>query len=403
MAMTADAIIIGGGVHGASLLWHLTKRGLRAVLLEKKFLAAGGTGKSTALVRQHYDNFVESALTHKSWEYFARWGEVVGGDAGFVKSGFVRTVIPSEVDALKANIAMHKKLGINTILVGPQEVKELEPSYDVSDIEYAAYEPDSGYADPQATTLSFAEEARRMGGQVFQEIQVQRILENKGSIVGVKTDKHGDFSAPVVVVCAGPWTPDLVKPFGVDLPIVSDRHQVASFICPPDVKLRVCCIDGAKEMYFRPEGHNLVLVGCGVGAKNVAPDSYNEGIDEDHILFSAQRISERIPQMQEGLSQGGYAGVYDMSPDEKCLLGELPIKGLYVNAGHSGTGFKIGPAVGLCLSELICDGASKTVDITPLRWSRFAEGKPYYDAHPYSTSWHSGKRTDMKAHDVTLE
>lgn len=400
MTITADAIVIGGGVHGTSVLWHLAKRGLRTVLIEKRFLAAGGTGKSTALVRQHYDNFVESALTHKSWEYFTDWEKIVGGDAGFIKSGFVRTVILSEVDALKANVEMHKRLGINTFLIGPGDLKELEPSYDVSDVESAAYEPDSGYADPQATTLAFAEAARKLGAQVYQEVQVGKIIEQGGRVSGVLTDRHGEISAPVVVVCAGPWTPELVRPFGVSLPIVCDRHQVASFVAPSDVKLRVCCIDGAKEMYFRPEGHNLVLVGCGTGARNVDPDNYNEGIDEDHIIFTAQRISERIPRMEEGLSQGGYAGFYDMSPDEKCLLGELPVRGLYVNAGHSGTGFKIGPAVGLCLSELICDGISKTVDITPLRWSRFAEGKPYYDAHPYSTSWHSGKREEPLTHNA---
>ncbi|MBI3537077.1 MAG: FAD-binding oxidoreductase, partial [Chloroflexi bacterium] len=168
MSLTADAIIIGGGVHGASLAFHLARRKLRVLLLEKKFLASGGTGKSTALVRQHYDNFVESALTHASWKYFVNWNEVVGGDAGFVQSGFIRTVIASELDALRANTAMHARIGITTKLITAREVKEIEPSWDVSDIEYAAYEPDSGYADPQATTLTLADAAKKLGAQIFQ-------------------------------------------------------------------------------------------------------------------------------------------------------------------------------------------------------------------------------------------
>ncbi len=95
--------------------------------------------------------------------------------------------------------------------------------------------------------------------------------------------------------------------------------------------------------------------------------------------------------MADGLSQGGWAGFYDMTPDEKCILGALPVDGLYVDAGHSGTGFKIAPAVGLGLAELICGGEARTVDLTPFRWTRFAENKPLYGEHPYSTSWHTGK------------
>ncbi len=390
MATTADAIVIGGGVHGASIAFHLAKRKMRVVLLEKRFLAAGGTGKSTALVRQHYDNYLESKLTHESWKYFAHWNEMVGGDAGWVQSGFIRTVIPAEVAALKANVAMHQRIGITTQIITAPEVKEIEPGWDVSDMEYAAYEPDSGYADPQMTTLSLADAAKRYGAQILQETAALKINTRDARVLGVTTDQHGEISAPIVALAAGPWTPSLLKPLGLDVPIACERHQVASFIRPPDVAARVCCIDGAREMYFRPEGHNLILVGCGVGAKSIDPDNYNEAIDDEHIEFSAERLSRRIPKMLEGLAQGGWAGFYDMSPDEKCLLGELPVKGLYINAGHSGTGFKTAPAVGLCLSELICDGAAKTVDLAPLRWSRFAEGKHYYDTHPYSTSWHTG-------------
>lgn len=395
MPNTVDAIVIGGGVHGASLAFHLAKRKLRVMLLEKKFFAAGGTGKSTALVRQHYDNYVESKLTYESWKYFVNWKEVVGGDAGFIQTGFIRTVIPDEMDALRANTAMHRSIGIHTELITASQVKQIEPNWDVSDIQYAAYEPESGYADPQATTLSFAEHARDLGAQLHQETAVLKINVHADRVLGVTTDKLGDISAAHVIIAAGPWTPHLLKPLGIELPITCERHQVASFVCPPDVALHVCCIDGAKEMYFRPEGHNLVLVGCGLGAKNVNPDAYNEAIDDEHIEYTAEKISQRIPKMADGLSQGGWAGFYDMTPDEKCLVGELPIKGIYVNAGHSGTGFKTAPALGLCLSELICDGAYKTVDLAPLHWSRFSNGKKYFGDHPYSTSWHTGK-TEIK-------
>lgn len=392
MTQTADAVIIGGGVHGASLAYHLALKGMRDVtLLEKRFLAAGGTGKSTAVVRQHYDNLPESELVFVSWKYFVDWANVVGGDSGFVKTGFVRTVLPEEYAALEANVAMHRRVGIHAQLITRKEFHELEPAWDVSDVELAAYEPDSGYADPQATTLSLAEAARAHGAHIYQDTAALQIRAASGRITGVTADRLGEIATPVVVVAAGPWTPALVQPLGIDLPIVCERHQVASFVRPSELKSHLTCIDGANEMYFRPEGNTLTLVGCGVGARHADPDAYKEGIDEAQIEFTAERISRRIPAMLNGLSQGGWAGFYDMTPDEKCILGALPLEGLFVNAGHSGTGFKIAPAVGLCLSELICEGAARTVDLTPFRASRFAENRPLYGEHPYSTSWHTGK------------
>ncbi len=393
MAQTADAVVIGGGVHGTSVAYHLAKRGLRVVLLEKRFLAAGGTGKSTAVVRMHYDNIPEAQLVHESSKYFFDWTNVVGGDAGFVKTGFARIVFPPELDALKANVTMQQRIGIRTQLITAQEFKEIEPAWDVSDVSFAAYEPDSGYADPQATTLSFAERAKELGARILQETTALKINASGNRVSGVTTDRAGEISAPVIVVVAGPWTPRLVEPFGIDLPIKCERHQVASFVRPQVIaKPHITCIDGAREMYFRPEGRTLTLVGCGIG-KPTDPDQYNEGIDDAQVEFTAERIARRVPPMADGLSQGGWAGIYDMTPDEKCIAGALPVQGLYVNAGQSGTGFKIAPALGLCLSELICDGAAKTVDLTPFRWTRFAEGKPLTGEHPYSTSWHTGRTT----------
>ena len=391
MSQTADAVIIGGGVHGTSVAFHLAKRGLRVVLLEKKFLAAGGTGKSTAVVRMHYDNIPEAQLVHVASQYFFDWANVVGEDAGYVKTGFARIVLPTEINALKANVAMQQKIGIRTQLITAQEFKEIEPAWDVADVTLAAYEPDSGYADPQATTLSFANRAKEMGARILQETMALQINVAGNRITGVTTDRAGEISTPVVVVVAGPWTPRLVKPLGIDLPIKCERHQVASFVRPPSIgKPHITCIDGAREMYFRPEGQTLTLVGCGVG-KPTDPDHYNEGIDDTQVEFTSERISRRIPLMTDGLSQGGWSGLYDMTPDEKCIVGALPIEGLYVNAGQSGTGFKIAPALGLCLSELVCDGAAKSVDLAPFRWTRFAEGKPLVGEHPYSTSWHTGR------------
>jgi sarcosine oxidase subunit beta len=394
---TADAVIIGGGVIGASIAYHLAKRGIKnVVLLEKRFLAAGGTGKSTALVRQHYDNYPESKMVYESWKVFFNWADIIGGDCGFVKTGFVRTVIPEETNALKANVKMQQDIGIHTQVVTAQELHDLEPYWYVGDIQYAAYEADSGFADPQATTLGFADAARKLGAQIMQETRVEKILTSDSQVRGVQTDK-GEISAPTVIVAAGPWSVGLCRAIGIELPIVCDRHQVATFRRPQEIaRGHACCIDGAMEMYFKPEGHDLTIVGSGVGARNADPDYYNEGAEEENILDAAERISRRIPKMEEALSQGGWGGFYDMTPDEKMILDRMPYEGLYLNAGHSGTGFKMAPAVGMLLSEWICDGETKTMDVHPFRLSRFPEGKLLYDKFPYSTNWHTGHKKHAK-------
>ncbi len=392
---TADAVVIGGGIMGASVAFHLAARGLKnLILLDRRFLAAGGTGKSTALVRLHYDNYPEARMVYESWKIFAEWSHRVGGDCGFVRTGFVQTVLPGETGALKANVEMQQAIGIPTRLITGAELHELEPDWETADIEYAAYEPESGYADPQAATLSLADGARSRGAQIWQETAAAEILVSGSRVLGVRTNR-GDISAPVVVIAAGPWSGALVRPLGVELPIRPERHQLATFRRPLDLTRRhACCIDGVLEMYFKPEGQNLTVVGAGVGQKNVDPDRYNEGADEDVILLAAERISRRIPKMERALSQGGWSGIYDMTPDEKMILDRLPYDGLYVTAGHSGTGFKMGPAVGLLLSEWICDGRVSTMDVSPFRLSRFAEGKPLYDQHPYSTRWYTTGEQD---------
>ncbi|MGE5138770.1 MAG: NAD(P)/FAD-dependent oxidoreductase [Rudaea sp.] len=390
---TADIVIVGGGVMGTSVAYHLARRGIKnVVLLEKRFLAAGGTGKSTALVRQHYDNYPEAKMVYESWQYFVNWAERVGGDCGFVKTEFIRTVIPEETEALKANVKMQQDIGIHTRLINRQELQELEPYWYVGDVEYAAYEPDSGFADPQATTLSLADAAKRHGARILQDAVATVVRASDSKVNGVVTNR-GEISTPVVVVAAGPWSVGLCQPLGIGLPIVAERHQLATFRRPPELAgPQRCVVDGSMEMYFKPEGRDLTVVGAGVGARNADPDNYNEGADESYIQLAAERISRRIPKMEHGLSQGGWAGIYDMTPDEKMILDRLPYEGLYVSAGHSGTGFKMGPAAGLLLSELICDGKTTTMDISPFRLSRFAEGKPLYGEHPYSTSWHTGRQ-----------
>ncbi len=160
MTTTADAVVIGGGVTGTSLAYHLVKAGLRVVLLEKKHLCAGGTGKSTAIVRMHYENEPETRMAWASYGAYAHFAEVVGGDCGFVRCGVLWLVDQNNVENLKANVAMHQRVGANSRVVNPQEVREIEPACAIDGVAAGAYEPDSGYADPLRTVFAFAQRAR---------------------------------------------------------------------------------------------------------------------------------------------------------------------------------------------------------------------------------------------------
>ena len=168
MAQTADVIIIGGGVHGGALAFHLAERGVKSIVLERKVIAAGATGRSSGLIRMHYDLESESRLAWESFQYFNNWAERVGGDCGFTRTGFIQLVLPEHEGNIKANTAMHHRIGIPTFVVDGEDVKRLAPSFNVDDIQLAAYEPESGHADPYATTAAFLDAARKMGAKLFQ-------------------------------------------------------------------------------------------------------------------------------------------------------------------------------------------------------------------------------------------
>lgn len=386
MPETADCVIVGAGVHGASAAFHLSARRFgRIVLIDKGFAGGGNTAQSTALCRIHYSNEPEARLTWESVRWFENWAERVGGECGYSRTGFLRIVGPGDYDNLRRNVAMLRRMGVPTHIVTSEEAARIEPLFRTDDFAIAAHEPDSGYAEPVLTTTSLVEAARRQGVQYRPNTPATRLIAAGGRIQGVETP-GGLIEAPVVVLAANSWAPALAKTVGLDLPIVNERHQVAVFERSPDLpRSHVMCIDSTLDMYFRPEGHTLTLIGTGSGQPGADPDTYRQGADFDFLELAARRISARMPVLAEATARRGLAGVYDVSPDGKPLIGPAPgVEGLYVEGGFSGTGFKISPATGLCLAELITKGRAKTVDLTPFRLTRFAEGQPFISETEYT-------------------
>lgn len=388
MPTTVDVVIIGGGVTGTSLAYHLAKAGLQVTLLEKKHLCAGGTGKSTAVVRMHYENEPETRMAWASFRTYTHFSDVVGGSCGFVACGVLWLVDRDNTEQLQANVRMHQQVGVKARVVNPQEVKEIEPACSLDGIAMGAYEPESGYADPLLTTFAFAQRAKELGANLHEGVTVTGVHTTGSRIHGVQTST-GIIETPIVINAAGCWAPALGRMVGLDIPITVQRNQVALLRQPRELLRRHCVVaDIGVGMYFRPEETTATMVGTGDGEDGVNPDAYNEAVDREFPPFARHKASQRAPVLDQAVSRGGWSGIYDMTPDGKAILGQAGPEGFYLACGLSGTGFKKAPAIGQCLTELITQGHSATVDITPFRLSRFAEGQLIRGQHEYGEGGH---------------
>ena len=389
MSETADVIVIGAGVQGASLAFHLARRGTSVLVLERDVVAAGATGRSSGFVRMHYDLESEARLAWASFPYFRDWAERVGaGDCGFVRTGFLQLVPHELSQALRINTATLQRLGIPTEVVGQDEVARLVPGAVVDDIGAAAYEPESGYADPSGTAFGFLAAARRDGARLRQGCRVSAVMVEGDRVTGVTTDA-GDFAAPIVVDVAGAWAGVLARTVGVEVPLEPWRHDTAYFGRPAGHgEAFPVVLDHAHEMYFRPEGSELLLLGLESG--NIvggSPDRPMEALRQATIEEMVARICARLPWMASGTLRTAHGGQDGLTPDQRPILGQEGPEGFYLACGFSGTGFKTAPAIGACLAELILDGATTTEDISAYGLRRFGDGRPLVGEHPYGNLW----------------
>lgn len=375
MSTTTDVLIIGGGVQGASLAFHMAQRGVNVTVIEKTFVGAGATGRSSGLVRMHYDTEIDARLAWESFQYFRDWNERVGGECGFTRTGFIQIVSREQADKLKANVAMHKRIGIASLVITADDVKRLAPSFATGDFDVAAYEPESGYAMPSDTANSLMTAARDRGARLVQGCAVTGIDVAGGRVTGVSTTQ-GAFSAPVVVNAAGPWAGRINELAGLDLPFDTWRHDTMFVVRPAEIgPSHPTVIDFPRDMYFRPEG-GLTLVGLEDGNPlGESPDSDTDHAQAGFVERAIDRICLRVPAMERGDLHSAHGGYDGITPDQHPILGAAGPDGFYLDCGHSGTGFKTAPAVGRCMAELILDGQAKTVDISLYGPGRFAAGR----------------------------
>ena len=372
MEKAAEIVIIGGGIIGVSIAYHLAQKGARGVvLLEKGMLGEGSTAKCVGGIRAQFSTEINirfSLESLKTWDHFQ---ELTGVDLGFKKVGYLFLAATEEEWAIfKSNADLQHQFGIPVELLSPQEIKYRWPYLKVDDLRGGTFCSWEGYAGPYEALSGFAKGARQRGVKIYEGTEVQGIVQAARKIVGVRTSK-GDIAAPIVVNAAGPYAAEVGKMAGVDVPVKPYRRQIfftAPFPHIPDPIPLV--IDFHRGWYFHREGQGLLLS----GPKDHFP-SFNINVDYDAMVEVAENSIYRVPIMEKAEINRGWAGSYEISPDNHAILGEAPeVKGFFLANGFSGHGFQHSPAAGQVMAELIL-GEKPSIDISCLSVDRIRKGQ----------------------------
>lgn len=371
-AQRADALIVGGGVIGASIAWHLTRRGKKPVVFEKNLLGSGNTGRSAGGIRAQFDSQVNVRMSLYSIAFFERFRETLNADAEFHQCGYLfLATTPTLERHFAQRIEFQRNLGVDVSLLKPEEVARRWPFLRTDDVLNATWSPKDGVAGPYEVTIAFAQAARAAGAVVHEGVEVYGISAKGGAVTGLRA-ANGEYVSDIVIVAAGPDTPALLRPLGVDVPITPYRRHLYMTEPFPEVPDDIpLIIDSGTGLYFRKETGGLML---GMVDKSDPPTT-SLVVDEGYLEKLVEAALLRVPCLERANIMNGWAGLYDTSPDHHAILGRAgEVRGLFLAVGFSGHGFMHAPAVGATLAELVVDGEARSVDISPLSLKRFAAG-----------------------------
>jgi sarcosine oxidase, subunit beta len=383
-----EVVIVGGGLEGCATAWALAQRGVTdVVVVERATVGAGGTGKSSGVVRCHYGVSSLAAMATRALEVFENAEEVLGTDIGFHQTGYVVGVGPENVDALNASMADQRAVGVRTEDIDRDEVARLWPVADLEPFAAFAWEARGGHGDAYQTAQALAAVARREGVRLRQSTTVTEILAGGDRVTGVGLADGSRIEADHVVLAAGPWSVPLLAAHGIDLPITVHREQIVLIDPGQDLGPVPVFSDLVSLQYVRPENSGEILFGnSDLSVLEPAdPDHYSNQASERFTDIAVEKVGTRFPGLEHAAIASTYAGCYDVTPDFNPAISETPIGGLVVAAGFSGHGFKIAPSVGRLVADLVVDGKSSDPDIpeSDFRLSRFAEGELLTSPHPY--------------------
>jgi sarcosine oxidase subunit beta len=392
MTETADVIIVGGGIEGAAAAWALAQRGVTDVFVaERNTVGSGMTGKSSGIVRCHYGVSSLAAMATVGLEVFEKAEEIFGHDIGFRQTGYVVGVGEPNVGSLRKSLAAQRAIGVQTEEIDVDEVARLWPFADLSPFGAFAWEARGGFGDAYQTAQAFAVSARAAGVRVRQGTAMTDLLLDGDRVTGVRLADGTEVAAGTVVVATGVWTRELLARYGIDVPIRVVREQIVMISPGVDIGPVPVFSDLVSLQYIRPEpggsGTSTVLFGNSdlSHVEDADPDDYLNRATEAFVDLTVDRVGTRFPGFTGAAITGSYAGCYDVTPDWNPVISRTGIDGLVVAAGFSGHGFKIAPAVGRLVADLVVDGRSADPRIpeTDFRLSRFAENDLLTTPYPY--------------------
>ncbi|NOR12377.1 MAG: FAD-dependent oxidoreductase [Candidatus Aminicenantes bacterium] len=368
---TADVVIIGGGIVGASTAFHLAEQGQKNVVLcERDLLAQASTGLCVGGIRQQFSHPANILLSQEVVRLFERFEEEFGVDIQFRQAGYIFLAQHSDTwEDVKTSVQIQHKYGVPVELLPPEEIKSRWAYLEVNDLEGGTFCPEDGYADPYLVTMAFANAARRLGVHIREQTHVTAISVEHGRIRGVSTTQ-GPISAPIIVNTAGAWGGEIARMAGLKIPVKPYRRQVfatkAFDLIPRPVPM---VIDLDSLFYFRGEDPCIIL---GMSDREET-SSFNTHVDRAFLERVIEAAVYRAPVLEKAEILRGWGGLYAITPDENPIIGVIPeIEGFLCAVGFSGHGFQHGPAVGRILAELICKGQTD-FDLTPFAHDRFGK------------------------------
>ncbi|MFI9615079.1 NAD(P)/FAD-dependent oxidoreductase [Streptomyces sp. NPDC052023] len=379
MVERASVVVIGGGVMGTSIACHLARAGVPDVVLaERGELASGSTSKAAGGVRAQFSDELNIQLGARSLEAFARFEQDTGYDIGLHRVGYLFLLATAEeVAAFEASVRLQNDLGVPSRLTDPAEARRLSPLITTEGLLAAAYSPDDGHCTPEAVVQGYAATARRHGATVLRHCEVTGIELRGDTITAVMTSR-GRIATDTVICAAGAWSGQVAATVGVDLPVTPLRRQIAVTEPVPGLPPALpMTIDFGTSLYFHAEGPGLLL---GMSDPDETP-GFATGTHDRWLPGLCEAMGRRAPALLELRRTGGWAGLYEITPDHNALIGEAssPSRFLYAT-GFSGHGFLQGPAVGEVVRDLYL-GRVPFVDVRPLNADRFAAGAPRPEAN----------------------
>jgi sarcosine oxidase subunit beta len=370
----ADIVVIGGGVMGASIAYHLALRGEKnIVLLEKEaFFGQGATGRCAGGVRYQFATEVNVRLSLQSLPMLERFEGETGQAIDYRQCGYLFLLTrPEDVTIFRGTMGMQNRLGAETSWLDGDEIRKRLPQMHLRDVIGGTYNPRDGLVDPNSVVMGYINAGQRLGVRALTGVEVTGLRVEGGRIAGVETPS-GSIATRVAFNAAGPWAGVIGRMAGVDIPITPLRRQMFTTTPLPEIPADFpFVIDFAQSLYFHREGQGLLI-----GMSNLDEKTgFDQNIDPDFELVNLEAASARLPLLERAGLASHWAGLYEVTPDAHPVFGKTPVDGFYVCAGFSGHGFMHGPISGKLMAEILLDGAAHSVDVSMLDLARFEEGR----------------------------